>query len=887
MSTASSIRAGAAYVELFIKDQKFVTGLKSGERKLKDFGNSVASIGGKIAGAFTPVAAVAALGVKAFATYESELANLRLSVNPTAEQFERLKTAIEGVSKSTGIDKASVAQSFTELIKAGTDVETALGGAAEVVVKFSKVAKMSTAEAAVLVSDVLHIFAREGLNAADAVDILSQAADSSSIDLRDISQAFAMASAVAGSTNQSFKDLAAAIGIMGNAGVKGSDAGTALKTMLLKLAAPVDEAKEIFDQYGLSVRNADGTMKDLRSIIAELQDKFGGLNAEARDEALRKLFGSDAIRPALIFLEQGVEGWDKFAKAMNGGLSISEKFGIAMDTTEGRLTRLFTAANDAGSAIGESLAPTLEKVSKWLTEASYQTAEWIRSNGELVATAATIAGAIAGAGASMLVFGKAVAFAGALLGPLATLLSLTSKGLLMLLSPLKMAAIAVEGLTTAFAFLAANPVWLAIAAGAVAVGVAVYAIHKLSQEAELASDKMAKLRAENERMRDLDANRAKRLEELSKKQKLTTGEQIEAKVIVSELSKRYGDLGVKVDELSGKLEYAAKQQTELNSKMEEARKADMQKELEAIAADRERLTSQIDAAKERDARRYDPTPMAPSGVAAPVVLDRGPTVKEIEEKLAELAKRERELNDKLGVKPAQPGKLNPAIFEPIKPLGVTAPSEMTEEEKKAAQKAADYNASAAYKLHEIRLSLIQNEYQREVALINLRYAKEAEEAKKVGGDLFMVEKQRQAELQALATRRAREAADKRKQMEDQIAGTNLEADFARRGMSGTLEEDLAKLRQERQQALRDAAANNEDPNQVNRLFDARENLARIQGQKFDTPGPVGTFSGRAAGYLGLGSANVMNRVATATERTATATEAIRDKTRKGGMAYKS
>lgn len=877
MSSASSIRAGAAYVELFLKDQKFVTGLKTGERKLKDFGNSVASIGGKIAGAFTPVAVVAAIGVKAFATYESELANLRLSVNPTAEQFEKLKTAIEGVSKSTGIDKASVAQSFTELIKAGTDVETALGGAAEVVVKFAKVAKMDTAEAAVLVSDVLHIFAREGLSAADAVDILSKSADSSSVDLRNISQAFSMASAVAGSTNQSFRDLAAAIGILGNQGLKGSDAGTALKTMMLRLAAPTKDAIEVFDQYGLSVRNADGTMKDLRSIIAELQEKFGGLNAESRDAALSKLFGTDAIRPALIFLEQGVAGWDKFSKAMEGGMSVSGKFGIAMDTTDGRLTRVITAVTDAGTAIGQVLAPTVQKVAEWLIDASYKTAEWVRANHELVATAATIAGVVAGAGAAMMVFGKAVSFAAALLGPMGTLLGLTSKGLLMLLSPLKMAAIAVEGLTTAFAFLAANPATLAIGAAAVAIGALAIVAYRASDATRVLAGEMADARKAGDELRTADQLRMARLQELASRERLTADEQKEAKTILDRLKSAYGDYGARLDEAKGKLVGLTEEIRNQTAAMKDQERLQLeaeQKELEAKAA---RIQESIENAKQREAE------LAKQRAAGGVSWGETTAGKVFDtQHLDTVKQRIEEIKQKLGqVAQESAAKGNPLT---PRPGGITPPSD---EEKAAAQKAADYNASAAYKLHELRLSLIQNEYQREVALINLRYAKEAEEAKKVGGDLMLVEKQRQAELQALATRRAREAADKRKQMDDQIAGTNLEADFARRGMSGTLEEDLAKLRQERQQALRDAAANNEDPNQVNRLFDARENLARIQGQKFDTPGPVGTFSGRAAGYLGLGSANVMNRVATATERTATATEAIRDKTRKGGMAYKS
>lgn len=377
---------------------------------LSGAGGGMQSAGLGMMGGAAVAGAPLVAGVKAFSTLEDELAKLRAAANPTAEELDKIKASIRGISDKTGIDRASVAAGFTELVKAGTSVNAAIGGAAETVAKFSRVAGVDVSQSAIVVSDALNVFGKQGITAAAAANILSQAADSSSVDLHQMVMALSMSSAAAGLVEMPMRDLAAALGLVGTQNLKGSDAGTAIKTMLLRMAAPTDESAEAMKKYGLSVRDASGNLKPMRGIIAELQTKLGGLNAAERDAALYDIFGTDAIRPAAIMLKQGVAGWDAFTKKMGDSLSVDAKFAILMNTISGSLQRFWTVVKNAGIAIGTALEPSIRWLGESLSTVGKLLGYWLEQHQDAIRTAALWIAGIAATGAALWSLGAAMKF---------------------------------------------------------------------------------------------------------------------------------------------------------------------------------------------------------------------------------------------------------------------------------------------------------------------------------------------------------------------------------------------------------------------------------------------------------------------------------------------
>jgi TP901 family phage tail tape measure protein len=416
MASASDIRAGRAFIELYVRSDRLVSGLDAMNRRVSSFGRGIQDMATKLLGV-SALGAIPFLGsLKAISSVETELAKLRAAANPTAEEFKRLQQYIEKFGATPGIGQANLAAAMTELVKAGMPLANAMDGAGVAVVKFAKVAETSVADAAIVAADMSKVF---GEDVATAMDILSQAADSSSVSLREVTLSMSMASAVAGMTHKGLRETATAIGIMGTAGLKGSDAGTALKTFFLRIAAPVDEGAKAIAQFGLNFRDAAGNLKPMSGIIDELQAKLGGLGSVAKDEALRRIFGTDAIRPAAILLAKGTKGWEEFSGRMRDGLPVGEKWAIVSDTLAGRMGKVVTVATNIGIAVGKSLAPYSRIAGDAFVLLGQSMVGWITNNQEAVITAAMVVAIVGATGAALWSAGMAARVAAVGFGGLA------------------------------------------------------------------------------------------------------------------------------------------------------------------------------------------------------------------------------------------------------------------------------------------------------------------------------------------------------------------------------------------------------------------------------------------------------------------------------------
>lgn len=292
--------------------------------------------------------------------FEDALADARAAANLSAEQYDRLAASSLSASKTLGLKPTGLVQGATELLKAGMDIDRVLGGAAESVAQFAKVGRMEAGEAAVTLNDASNVFAKDGMSTARTADTISRAADGASISIRDVAMALSMSGAVAGGANQTLADTTAAIGVLGNNGVKGSDAGTSLKTFLLRLQTGAESAGETMDRLGINVRDASGAMKPMREIVAELEAKLGGLTGKARDQALLKLFGTDAIRAGQILLKAGVKGWDDYQRSLGGAMTVAEKYATLQDTVTGAMDAASSAADRLSIVVGGRLAKAFD-----------------------------------------------------------------------------------------------------------------------------------------------------------------------------------------------------------------------------------------------------------------------------------------------------------------------------------------------------------------------------------------------------------------------------------------------------------------------------------------------------------------------------------------------
>ena len=406
--SASGIRAGSAFVEIFLKDSKFQQGLTSVQAKMAAAGTKMRQIGTQMAMGGAMIGAPMLLALRTFASFDDVLRATRASTGMTAGEFEKLRSAALEMSKELGIDPTEVASGFMELLKAGMSLEQVLGGAGKAAIQFATVAGMSVADAAVVMADAMNVF---GVSSENAANTLSSAADASSTDIQGIALAFSQVSAVAGLANQSIDDTAAALAILANAGVKGSDAGTSLKTMLMRLMAPAEDAAEALREVGLdtnSFRNVDGTMRPMVDIIGTLTTAMDGMNQAAKDDIFRRIFGQDAIRAAAVLTSAGVSGFEAMQNGMGGALSVGQKFEEMMAGISGAMESAMAGLRRLAIAFGTALAPTMVMLGKAATAAADAVAALFTQFPLLAQIAGAVAGGLFGLGVAAIVGGLAL-----------------------------------------------------------------------------------------------------------------------------------------------------------------------------------------------------------------------------------------------------------------------------------------------------------------------------------------------------------------------------------------------------------------------------------------------------------------------------------------------
>lgn len=416
--SASKVRAGQAFVEIGADPRKLFAALGKLNAQIGKIGKSMAGLGGRMTAIGAGMAAPFVASAVAGARFQDVLLNVQASTGATAAELDAVRKAAMAMSQSLGVGPTEAAAGFLELLKAGMSVEQVLGGAGKAAIAFAKVGQMAVADAAVVMADAMNVFKVTGDVAANT---LSAAADASSTSIEGIAQAFSQVSAVAALANQSIQDTAASLAVLANAGIKGSDAGTSLKTMLMRLMAPAEDAVGALEQVGLSVasfRNADGTMKPMVEIIRTLSTALEGMDQAAKDDIFRRIFGQDAIRAAAVMTAAGVDGFNAMREGMAGAMSVGDKFATMNSGLSGAIASLYAALERMAIAVTEAVGPAFMEIANLIGPVIDGFTKFVSANKELVGQVAKGIAIFIGVGAAITGIGVSLAAASAAIGVL-------------------------------------------------------------------------------------------------------------------------------------------------------------------------------------------------------------------------------------------------------------------------------------------------------------------------------------------------------------------------------------------------------------------------------------------------------------------------------------
>ena len=352
---------------------KSLTGFDAGT---KNVGANLTKIGGSMAGLGAVIGAPFAIGIKSAADFEQQLSGIAAVGGADAvAAMDQIREAALQMGADTSFSASEAASGMEELVKAGLPVKDVLDGAAQGALDLAAATGSSVPQAAQIMGVALNVFGESmvgfntaGEQAVHVADLFAASAAKTNADVDGLAQALGQSALVAEQFGFGIEETIGVLSAFADAGLKGSDAGTSLKTALLAIGAPSSTAAAEMAKYGIEVRNADGSMKSAAGIAGELALELGGLTSETRDAALETIFGADAIRAANILYEQGASGIASYTALVDDQGAAQEQAAIRLDNFKGTMEQLTGSLETAAIALGTTFLPALRTVAEGVTK---------------------------------------------------------------------------------------------------------------------------------------------------------------------------------------------------------------------------------------------------------------------------------------------------------------------------------------------------------------------------------------------------------------------------------------------------------------------------------------------------------------------------------------
>lgn len=345
------------------------TGIGSAISKI----GSLASKGLKVAtvaitGTAAALGGVAAAAIKVGSDFESQMSRVKAISGATGEEFEQLKAQAMQLGADTSFSASQAAEGMENLAAAGfttSEIMSAMPG----LLNLAAASGEDLASSSDIAASTLRGFGLAASDAAHVADVLAANANRTNSSVADTGEAMKYIAPLARAAGLSLEETAAAIGIMANAGVNGSQAGTSLRGALSRLSKPTKDMSEAMDELGISFYDSNGKMKSLTEQVGMLRQATEGMTDEQKNNYLVTLYGQEALSGMLALINEGEGSLGELTNAYKNCDGAAQKAAETMqDNLSGALEQLGGSAETLGLAFYNSVADNLKNAAKTATE---------------------------------------------------------------------------------------------------------------------------------------------------------------------------------------------------------------------------------------------------------------------------------------------------------------------------------------------------------------------------------------------------------------------------------------------------------------------------------------------------------------------------------------
>ena len=305
--------------------------------------------------------------IDTFSSFEATMSKVQAVGEMTAKEIESVTEKAKEMGRTTKFTATEAGEAFTYMAQAGWSTQQMLAGI-DGVLALSAADGLDLASTASIVTDTLAAFGLKAEDTSRFADVLAKAAAATNVDVAQMGETFKYVAPIAGAMGYSIDDMATAIGLMANASVKGSMAGTALKTAISNLVTPTDEQQKLMKQLGVSMTDSTGEAQSFHTVMSDLRTGFSKLSATEKTAAASTLFGSYAMSGMLAIMNAAQEDFDSLSESIANSEGTAERMAeVMLDNVAGSFTLLKSAMDGVKISLGGRLAPYLRQFANWMT----------------------------------------------------------------------------------------------------------------------------------------------------------------------------------------------------------------------------------------------------------------------------------------------------------------------------------------------------------------------------------------------------------------------------------------------------------------------------------------------------------------------------------------
>ena len=425
--------------------------------KLKDTGDKISGVGEKLMPVTAAVTGLGTIAVKTATDFDTAMSQVAAVSGATGDDLDALREKAREMGAKTKFSASEAAEAMNYMAMAGWKTSDMLSGI-EGIMNLAAASGEDLATTSDIVTDALSAF---GLTAADSghfADVLAAASSNANTNVSMMGETFKYCAPVAGALGYSCEDVAEAIGLMANSGIKSSQAGTAMRTMMTKLQGELKLSGAAFGEITVQTANADGSMRELGDILADLRGAFSQMTESEAAAAAETLVGKNAISGFLAVMNAAPADIDKLSSAIANCDGTSQQMADTMqDNLAGQLTILKSQLEELAISFGEMLMPVIRDIVGHIQKFVDKLNSMDEGTRKVILT---IAAVVAALGPVLIIIGKVISAVG-------TIMTIIPK-----IGP---AITAVKGAFAGLnAVMAANPIILIIAAIAALVAAFIY-----------------------------------------------------------------------------------------------------------------------------------------------------------------------------------------------------------------------------------------------------------------------------------------------------------------------------------------------------------------------------------------------------------------------------